>query len=260
MGLKAGVARTRITPFWGVELTGWGYFLNRTWEWVQDDLQATALVLERGETTLAVVSLDLMVISDAFTRQVRETVEAETGIPPANVMVACTHTHNAPASGGLLGVGEVDPFYEQWAARQAASAIILAWRNRESADLSAAGTNLPKLTFNRTRENGPVDPRLTTLRVNRTNGSPLAMVVNFQAHPTVQTKLRPRAVSRDVPGDICDLSRTRPAGGDGDLSARLLRGCEFPPAIFHHAGTFPRAGPDRGGGGISLSGGRGAAG
>ena len=71
--------------------------------------------------------------------------------------------------------------------------------------LSVASTNLPKLTFNRTRENGPVDPRLTTLRVNRTNGSPLAMVVNFQAHPTVQTKLRPRAVSRDVPGEVCDL-------------------------------------------------------
>ncbi len=205
MGLKAGVARARLTPFWGVELTGWGYFLNRTWESVHDDLQATALVLEQRDTTLAVVSLDLMVISAGFTRQVRELVEAETGIPPAGVMIACTHTHNAPASGGLLGVGEVDPFYEAWAARQAASAIVLAWRNREPADLAVASANLPKLTFNRTRENGPVDPRLTTLRVNRTNGSPLAMAVNFQAHPTVQTKLRPRAVSRDVPGEVCDL-------------------------------------------------------
>ncbi len=129
MGLKAGVARTLLTPFWGVELTGWGYYLERTWETVHDDLNATALVLENGETTLALVSLDLMVISDAFTKKVREQVRTETEIPPANIMVACTHTHNAPASGGLLGVGEVNPIYEDWAARQAATAIILAWRN-----------------------------------------------------------------------------------------------------------------------------------
>jgi hypothetical protein len=211
MGLKAGVARTLLTPFWGVELTGWGYYLERTWQTVHDDLHATALVLDNGETTLAVVSLDLMVISNAFTRQVREQVRAETGIPETHMMVACTHTHNAPASGGLLGVGEVDPFYEDWAARQAATAIILAWQNREPADLCVAGVNLPRQTFNRTRENGPVDPRLTTLRVNRANGSPLAMMVNFQAHPTVQTNLQPRAVSRDVPGEICDcLERALP--------------------------------------------------
>lgn len=29
--LTAGVARVEITPYWGVELTGWGYDLNRTW-------------------------------------------------------------------------------------------------------------------------------------------------------------------------------------------------------------------------------------
>ena len=211
MGLKAGTARAVLTPYWGVELTGWGYFLNRTWETIHDDLQATALVLENGDTALAVVSLDLMVIGADFTKQVRELVEAETGIPPAHVMVAATHTHNAPASGGLLGVGEVDPFYEEWAAKQAATAIIKAFRKREPADLAVSSTNLPGQTFNRTRENGPVDPRVTSLRVNRANGSPLAFVVNFQAHPTVQTKLRPRAVSRDVPGQICDMiERTMP--------------------------------------------------
>lgn len=205
MGLKAGIARVGLTPYWGVELTGWGYYLERTWETVHDDLQATALVLENGETTLALVSLDLMVISDAFTKQVRERVKEATDIPEAHIMVSCTHTHNAPASGGLLGVGEVDPVYEDWAARQAATAIIQAWQKREPADVLAGSTNLAGQTFNRTRENGPVDPRLTTLRVNRANGSPLAMVVNFQAHPTVSTKLRPRAVSRDVPGEICDV-------------------------------------------------------
>jgi neutral ceramidase len=33
----------------------------------------------------------------------------------------------------------------------------------------------------------------------------LAFVVNFQAHPTIHTVLRPRDVTRDVPGGVCDI-------------------------------------------------------
>ncbi len=205
MTCRAGVGRTTITPYYGVELTGWGYYLERRWQRVHDDLYATALVLENDSVSLAIVSLDMMVISAEFTADVRQRASAETGIPVDNILVACTHSHNTPASGGLLGVGEVDPFYEQMAARQAATAIIEAWRTREPARLRTARTQLAGHTFNRTRENGPVDPNLTTLRCDRIDGSPLAMVVNFQAHPTVHTGLRPYDVTRDVPGEVCDI-------------------------------------------------------
>jgi hypothetical protein len=205
MSFTAGVARTSITPFWGVELTGWGYYIERTWQRVHDDLNATALVLDDGKSQLAILSLDLMVISTEFTNDVRERVQEATGLPPSHVLVACTHTHNAPSTGGLLGGGKVNADYEAWAAKQAATAVILAWRNREPARATTSQGNLPGCTFNRTRENGPVDPKLTTLRVDRTDGSPLAMVVNFQAHPTVHTKLRPFDVTRDVPGEVCDI-------------------------------------------------------
>lgn len=204
MSLTAGVARTCITPFWGVELAGWGYYLERTWQRVHDDLHATALVLSDDAASVVILSLDLMIVGGDFTRQVRELVRAESGIGPESILVAATHTHSAPASEGLLGVGAVDPLYEQWAARQAATAAILAWRNREPARLAAATTNRTGLTFNRTRSGGPVDPWLTTLRVDGLDGRPRAMVVNFQGHPTVHTTLRPRDVTRDVPGQVCD--------------------------------------------------------
>jgi hypothetical protein len=61
------------------------------------------------------------------------------------------------------------------------------------------------ITYNRTRPDGLVDPHLTTLQLDRPDGSTLATVVNFGAHPTVSTRLRPWDVSRDVPGDVCDL-------------------------------------------------------
>ena len=212
MAITAGAARICITPFWGVELTGWGYYLQRTWHNVHDDLNATALVLDDGKTAVALVSLDLMVLSAEFTRQVRESVHDATGIPAAHILVCCTHSHNAPASGGLLGVGEVDPLYEEWAARQAATAAILAWRSREPVRLAVAGTDVAGLTYNRTRDAGPVDPCLTTLRVDRADGSPLAIAVSFQAHPTVYTRLRARDVTRDVPGEVCDLLEQKRPG------------------------------------------------
>jgi neutral ceramidase len=201
---QAGAARTSLTPYWGVELTGWGYYLERTWQTVHDPLFATALVIDNGQAPIGIVSLDLMVIGSELTDDIRRTTAEATGLPAENILVCCTHTHNAPASQGLLGVGKVDPLYEQWAARQAATALIQAWRSRQEATLASASSRIEDLTFNRTRENGPVDPHLTALRVDRADGSPLAVVVGFQAHPTVTTVLRPRAVSRDVPGEVCD--------------------------------------------------------
>jgi len=201
----AGVGRTRITPWWGVELTGWGYYLERTWRTIHDDLNATALVLDDGASPLAIVSLDMMMIGQEMTREVRNRIAEAIDIPAEAILVACTHTHNAPAAQGLLGVGVVDPQFVQFAATQAATAAILAWHSREKASISAATSDLAGHTFNRTRVNGPVDSTLTTLRIDRADGRPLAMVVNFHAHPTVSTVLRPYAVSRDVPGEVCDL-------------------------------------------------------
>ena len=201
---QAGVARARLTPFWGVELTGWGYYMERRWQRIHDDLNATALAFEDGTRGAVLVALDLMVIDVPFAQRVRALVGAETGLGPESILLNCSHSHNAPAAGGLLGVGECDPLYEQWASQQAATAAILAWRSREPAVARAGHGHVADLSYNRTRPQGLVDPRLTALLVERSDGSPLAVVANFGAHPTVGTLLRPWDVSRDVPGEICD--------------------------------------------------------
>jgi hypothetical protein len=201
---SAGVSRSIITPYWGVELTGWGYYIERRWRRIRDDLKASALVLDDGSRTAALVALDMMVIDRQFTDQTRRLIHQHTGIPPEAILLTCSHSHNAPAAGGLLGAGECDPVYADWASRQAATAAIVAWHKREPVRASIVHGEVAGLTYNRTREAGPVDTRLTTLRLDRTDGRPLAMVVNFQAHPCVHTILRPFDVTRDVPGEVCD--------------------------------------------------------
>ena len=51
---QAGIARREITPFWGVELTGWGYYIERRWQRVHDPLYATALVVDDDVVRLEV--------------------------------------------------------------------------------------------------------------------------------------------------------------------------------------------------------------
>jgi neutral ceramidase len=201
---QAGVARTSLTPFWGVELTGWGYYIERRWRGIHDPLHATALAVDDGARQAIVIALDLMVIDAPFARLTRERVSAETGLNAGSILLTCSHSHNAPAAGGLLGVGECDPAYEDWASRQAATAAILAWGRREPAVARCGQDVLEGVSFNRTRPAGQVDAHLTTFRVDRRDGSPLAIAINFAAHPTVATTLRPWDVSRDTPGDVCD--------------------------------------------------------
>jgi len=210
MAFTSGIARTVITPYWGVELTGWGYYIERRWQRVRDDLCATALVVDDGEHAAVIIAVDLMVIDDRFTALAREKISAEIGIPPHAILLTASHSHNAPAAGGLRGAGECDQDYADWASRQAATAAILAWRSRAPATVSVARTEVAGLAYNRTRVAGPTDNRLTTLWISRTasdgedSAEPLAAVINFQAHPCVQTILRPWDVTRDVPGEVCD--------------------------------------------------------
>jgi len=203
---QAGVARREITPFWGVELTGWGYYIEREWERIADPLFATALVVSDGEQTAILITLDLMLIDEAFTRRTRELITAATGVPDAAIMLACSHSHNAPAAGGLRGVGECHPLYEHLASQQAATAAILAWKSLEPARLSHCSVDVPGISFNRTRPAGVVDSLLTLLRINSEThpDKTIAVVANYGAHPTVTTQWQPGSVSRDIPGLICD--------------------------------------------------------
>ena len=57
--MKAGFGRCDITPRVGVELYGFGPFLNRKSIGVRDILEARSAALECGGHTVIIVSLDL---------------------------------------------------------------------------------------------------------------------------------------------------------------------------------------------------------
>ena len=202
----AGIARQIITPFPGVELAGLGYYLNRTWDRVNDDLHASALVIvdENGRGA-AFLALDVLYTDEATVLAIREQAAARTDLRPDAICVNCSHSHNAPTLALFDGAGEMDPEYNKLVIARSVDALEAAWKSRVPARLRVGSSTLSGFSYNRTREGGPVDERVSVLRADTLAGQPLAVAVNFHTHPTVFWSVEPRSVSRDWPGHVVDL-------------------------------------------------------
>lgn len=195
----AGAASVRITPPLGVELAG--SFSRLLATAIHDDLYAHALVLDNGAVRLALVSLDLICIPGHLVAQGRRLIEARCGIPPGHVLIACTHTHSAPATTGLLGA-DPDPTYVAELPERIAAAVALAASQARPARLGWATGHEPRVSFNRRyhmrdgtvrmnpgranpdilRPAGPIDSEIGVLYAEALDGQPVAVVVSFALH------------------------------------------------------------------------------
>jgi neutral ceramidase len=202
---RVGISRRLINPPAGVELAGLGYYLERTWQRVANNLTASALVVtDHQERSVAFAALDLMYNEAGFTKRIRELVAAQTDIRAEAICVNCSHSHNAPTAGLIRGGGERNEAYLEFAAREAAAAVVEAWGLRQPARLFVGQSELAGMTFNRANENGPTDTRVGVLRAETLAGAPLAVTVNFHSHCTAHMEADLRAVSRDWPGEVVD--------------------------------------------------------
>ena len=68
MVLKAGVAKVDITPSLGVELTGYGLYLNRRSTSIQSRLYSKSLVLSDETNSVAIVANDLIGLDKEMTK------------------------------------------------------------------------------------------------------------------------------------------------------------------------------------------------
>ena len=103
--IKAGIARQKITPPVGVDLTGYVARIGSSNK-VHDDLCATALVLDDGATRVGIISLDIIGWSMEQDTALRKEISDATGIPQKNLLIACSHTHSGPAVGVLRQCGD----------------------------------------------------------------------------------------------------------------------------------------------------------
>ena len=202
--LRAGVAKSDITTdAEGVR--------------VNDPLYAKALVLDDGETKLAIIAMDVTAIGgigevgDDFLPMLRGRIEKELGIPGRNVLVNASHTH---PPGRLLCEKEDQ-------VERTFDAVSRALQNMTAVKVGTGAGREDRISMNRTLRLkngkawtirhtnpcppdeevagvGPMDPEIGILRIDRTDGRPLAVVYNFACHPYLGV---PRGgVTADYPG------------------------------------------------------------
>jgi len=213
--LRAGVAQTDITPPAG-ELM-WGYEDRRQpATGMLDPLYARVLVLEAaaesGPRRLALVTLDLgRSFGPGSLARLRESAKRSSGI--SCLLVAASHTHSAPVIRDEYR--DAPPAWEQAALDKIARAIAQAADGLQPVRIGV-GTGAVYIGHNRLRVNpdgtvswfernltriptSPVDPTVTVLRIDRADGTPLAVLTNYACHPVVfgSDNLR---YSADFPG------------------------------------------------------------
>ena len=196
MTLLAGAAEVVITPPIGTYLDGYGARASGS-VGVHDDLHARALVADDGTTRVALVSCDLIGVDRRLVALVREIAGAATGIPPANILVAATHTHAGPA--GLRA--DLNAPLTETMARLIAGAVVAAYGRRRPAVLKAGRGSVDSVSQNRRDPAGPIDDMLRVLLFDSPDprDGPIASVVSFACHATVlfHTNMQ---MSADYPG------------------------------------------------------------
>ena len=202
--MRAGWARVEITPRESVPLAGYGHWSDRMSTHVRDALYARAMAFDDGATCAVLVVFDALMVTEALHRQVTARL-ADTG---ARVLVAATHTHSGPGGfgRGLLiekVCGRHRPGVLERLADAGADAARRALGSLAPARVGSTVGVLPGHNGNRRDPEGPVDDRLTLLRVQRAHDE--ALLVSYSAHPVIVGERDHFALSADYPGLLVNL-------------------------------------------------------
>ncbi len=93
---RAGVATVDVTPQDSIWMAGYASRRQPS-EGVASPLYAKALAIEdQAGTRAVIVTTDLISIPAALRRQVATAVESQFGVPPAGLLLNCSHTHCGP--------------------------------------------------------------------------------------------------------------------------------------------------------------------
>ena len=189
---KAGAGKRDVTPKEPVPMWGYGARHAALSTGALDPLYASAVVIQAGDKKLAIVGLDLgRSPAEKTIQNIRTRIKEKAGIEYS--FIAGSHTHHGPVleltDEEGKGKGKFDAALRYY--KELEDGIVAAILEADSKLVSARlATGVVKLKgFNRNRhtklEPKPVDPDLGIIRLDTMDGKPLAVIVNFTAHPTM---------------------------------------------------------------------------
>lgn len=189
---KAGTARREVTPHEPVPMWGYGARHDALSQGKLDPLYATALIIQAGEKKLAIVGLDLgRSPAEASLQRIRQRIKSEAGIEYS--FIAGSHTHHGPvlelSDAPGKGKGRFDAALRYYREMEDAIVAAIVEANGRLAPAKMATGSVQLDGFNRNRHTKqpvkPSDRDLAVMRFDDTAGKPIAIIVNFTAHPTM---------------------------------------------------------------------------
>jgi hypothetical protein len=216
--LFAGFARREITPPAGSPMAGFPdrkpVMKARIAEGAHDPLYVRALALRQGDEIAIICSADVLCIQWPDVDAIRNAFAQRTGVSPGNLILCATHTHSGPEVSYLFG-GTPDDQSAKLLREKTVEAAEAALHNCGPAKLSL-GVAEEDLSYNRLKIHpegkaqwvsrnperqkiGPADQKITALKLDAMDGSPVSSVVHFAAHPVILTNPN-RKFSAEFPG------------------------------------------------------------
>ncbi len=209
--LKAGAATSNITPRLGISING--NMRDGTATHIHDELHARCLVLDDGTTRLAFVTCDSCAVPREVVTEAKTLIRERSGLSPDHVVISATHTHSAPTSTSVFQ-SDADERYQHFLATRIADGVQRAINNLAPARIGwGVGQNdrqvfnrrwrmkpgtIPADPFGETNDQvkmnppsgsdnliepaGPIDPDVSIVAVQSTDGRPIALLANYSLH------------------------------------------------------------------------------
>ncbi len=229
--MKAGFAEAVITPPNGHCLLA-GYGLR--WSTgVHDDLYASTVYLEDGDTRALLVSLDLLAMEAPLIAELKGAIHVGLGLDPGHIFFTCTHTHEGPEVRERKfqynwyndPVPDYMPGYRTFLAERVTGAAREAAAGAQEFNLSAnqayVDENMNRRFF-LTNEHfiglpgnkhlipvahGHADKELGVIAFSSPEtGRPFGLILNYSMHPLTAGNTS-NLISADVPGVVRQLIR-----------------------------------------------------
>jgi hypothetical protein len=214
---RAAAGTVDLQPYIGQWLTGFAARPHPS-DGQHDPILARAVLLDDGDTRIALVACDLIGIDAKTVSSLRNRIAEQTNgrISAGHIVFSCTHTHSAPATLRFRGVlGVVNEIW--WAAAQEKIVTLVAGLEASlaPAQFAFALTNVEGIGFNRQDPAHPIDETLSCIAIDSQGGQPIATLINYAVHPVTLSHGNLQ-FSGDVPGHAA-MRVQQLRGGDAAL-------------------------------------------
>lgn len=164
-----------------------GFGNRRAANGIHDDIWARTMVIDDGQTRIAIVSLDAIGFMNNHVNDVRKMIPAEAGI--TYLIVSSTHTHEAPDLLGLWGKSYtrsgVNSEYMEFVKLMIVKSVVMAAESLRNVTLEVSEDPtgaVPLLRDSRIPE--VLDPGLRIIKfVGKAEGKTLGTIVSWGNHP-----------------------------------------------------------------------------